>query len=86
MRAVIAPLGADPSGRALDALTPRELEVLALMSEGWSNAAIGGHLFLSERTVETHIGGIFAKLGIEDSPDGNRRVRAILAYLQAPAR
>ncbi|MFJ4164726.1 helix-turn-helix transcriptional regulator [Microbacterium sp. NPDC089698] len=86
VRAVITPLGAEPSGRALDALTPRELEVLALMSEGWSNAAIGAHLFLSERTVETHIGGIFTKLGIEDSPDGNRRVRAILAYLQARTR
>ena len=62
---------------------PRELEVLALMAEGWSNQAIGTRLFLSERTIETHIGGIFAKLHLTDSPDEHRRVRAILTYLDA---
>nr|WP_240978304.1 response regulator transcription factor [Planctomonas sp. JC2975] len=76
-------LGAARSTSVLDALTPRELDVLGLMAEGWSNAAIGARLFLSERTVETHIGSVFAKLGLADSPDGHRRVRAILAYLEA---
>lgn len=78
-------LGAARASSVLDALTPRELDVLTLMAEGWSNAAIGQRLFLSERTVETHTGSIFAKLGLVDSPDENRRVRAILAYLDARA-
>ncbi|MGB4136829.1 MAG: response regulator transcription factor [Microbacterium sp.] len=76
-------LGAARAASVLDALTPRELEVLGRMAEGWSNAAIGARLFLSERTVETHIGSIFAKLSLPDSPDQNRRVQAILAYLEA---
>ncbi|GAA3926034.1 response regulator transcription factor [Microbacterium soli] len=76
-------LGAARADAPVDALTPRELEVLARMAEGWSNAAIGSRLFLSERTVETHIGSIFAKLGLPESPDQNRRVQAILAYLEA---
>jgi DNA-binding NarL/FixJ family response regulator len=76
-------LGAVRSTSVLDALTPREVEVLGLMAEGWSNAAIGQRLFLSERTIETHIGSIFAKLSLPESPDENRRVRAILAYLEA---
>lgn len=76
-------LGAARAGSVLDALTPRELEVLALMAEGWSNQAVASRLFLSERTVETHTGSIFAKLRLHDSPDENRRVRAILAYLDA---
>lgn len=82
---VLRLLGSARAGSTLDALTPRETDVLSLMAEGWSNAAIGVRLFLSERTVETHIGSIFAKLGLPESPDGNRRVRAILAYLEARA-
>lgn len=78
-------LGAARAASVLEALTPRELDVLALMAEGWSNSAIGARLFLSERTVETHIGSVFAKLCLGDSPDGNRRVQAILAYLEARA-
>ncbi|SDR99030.1 DNA-binding response regulator, NarL/FixJ family, contains REC and HTH domains [Agromyces flavus] len=74
-------LGAARATNVLDTLTEREIEVLALMAEGWSNAAVGQHLFLSERTIETHISNIFAKLGLGESRDENRRVRAILAYL-----
>lgn len=76
-------VGAARSSTVLDALTPRELEVLDLMAQGWSNAAIAKRLFLSERTVQTHIGNIFAKLDLPESPDEHRRVRAILAYLEA---
>lgn len=78
-------LGAARASSLLEGLTPRENEVLALMARGWSNAAIAQRLFLSERTVETHISSIFSKLGMIESPDGNRRVRAILTYLDARA-
>jgi DNA-binding NarL/FixJ family response regulator len=67
----------------LDALTPRERDVLTLMAEGRSNHGIGGRLHLSPKTVETHVGVILAKLGIEETPDENRRVRAVLAFLRS---
>jgi len=64
-------------------LTGRERAVLELMAQGWSNAAIAGALQLTERTVETHIGAVFGKLGLPVSSHENRRVRAVLAYLDA---
>ena len=63
-------------------LTPREREILALMAEGRSNQGICRTLWLSPKTVETHIRGAFAKLGIKEAPEDNRRVLAVLAYLQ----
>jgi DNA-binding NarL/FixJ family response regulator len=69
---------ADP----LEELTPREREILALMAEGRSNQGIGRALWLSPKTVETHIRGAFAKLGIREAPEDNRRVLAVLAYLR----
>ncbi|MFJ9868552.1 response regulator [Streptomyces sp. NPDC101165] len=65
-----------------DALTPREHEVLTLMAEGRSNTAVAGTLHISESAVAKHIASIFAKLGIEQSPEDNRRVLAVLAYLR----
>jgi len=62
-------------------LTPREREVLALMAEGRSNAAIAQRLFLSESAVGKHIASIFGKLDLAPSDDDNRRVLAVLAYL-----
>ncbi|MFF3668422.1 response regulator [Microtetraspora malaysiensis] len=73
----------EPIGR----LTPREREVLELMAEGRSNAAIGQRLFLSDSAVGKHTANIFAKLGLAPSDDDNRRVLAVLAFLngkQAP--
>jgi DNA-binding NarL/FixJ family response regulator len=66
----------------LEALTPREREILALMAEGRSNQGICRALWLSPKTVETHIRGAFAKLGIRGAPEDNRRVLAVLAFLQ----
>jgi DNA-binding NarL/FixJ family response regulator len=65
----------------LTALTPREREVLALMAEGRSNAAIAARLFIAEKSVAKHAAGIFARLGLALSDDDNRRVLAVLAYL-----
>jgi DNA-binding NarL/FixJ family response regulator len=64
-------------------LTPREREVLGLMAEGRSNTAVAAALFVTDKAVGKHVGNIFAKLGLPPSDDDNRRVRAVLAYLQA---
>jgi DNA-binding NarL/FixJ family response regulator len=66
----------------IDELTPREREVLALIAEGRSNQGICRALWLSPKTVETHIRGAFAKLGIREAPEDNRRVLAVLTYLR----
>ncbi len=63
-------------------LTDREREVLGLMAEGRSNRAIAADLLLSPKTVEAHIGQIFMKLGLEETPDDHRRVLAVVAYLR----
>jgi DNA-binding NarL/FixJ family response regulator len=67
----------------IDRLTAREREVLALMAEGRTNAGIAGRLFITEKAVNKHIGGIFAKLGLVEDRDDHRRVLAVLAYLNA---
>jgi DNA-binding NarL/FixJ family response regulator len=66
----------------LEELTKRELEVLALMAEGHSNEGICRKLFLSPKTVETHVGHILLKLGIGTDAEQHRRVLAVLAYLR----
>jgi DNA-binding NarL/FixJ family response regulator len=67
----------------LERLTDREREVLGLMAEGLSNAAIAGRLKLSERTVEAVSGQVFDKLGLEPSPGLNRRVMAVLTLVRS---
>src|SRR4051794_37689668 len=69
------------SGSKLDALTPRETEVLGEMAQGKSNAAIAATLFLSERAIEKHTNSIFSKLGLSEEKDLNRRVMAVLLFL-----
>lgn len=67
----------------LDALTPREREVLSAMAEGCTNTAIANRLVVSEGAVEKHVSNIFAKLGLGPSESEHRRVRAVLTYLGA---
>jgi DNA-binding NarL/FixJ family response regulator len=62
-------------------LTPREREVLSLMAEGRSNAAIAARMFVTEKSVSKHTNSIFMRLGLPQSEDDNRRVLAVLAYL-----
>jgi DNA-binding NarL/FixJ family response regulator len=65
----------------LERLTPREREVLSLLAEGRSNAAVAEGLVLSERAVEKHINSIFAKLDLPETRDAHRRVKAVLLFL-----
>jgi DNA-binding NarL/FixJ family response regulator len=65
-------------------LTPRESEILGEMAQGKSNAAIASALRVSERAVEKHTNSIFAKLGLTEEKDLNRRVKAVLLYLSEP--
>jgi DNA-binding NarL/FixJ family response regulator len=71
--------GGDP----LDTLSPRELEVLGLMAEGRSNAAVAARLVLTVGAVEKHVANIFTKLQLPPSSEDHRRVLAVLAYLRA---
>jgi DNA-binding NarL/FixJ family response regulator len=66
----------------LETLTERELAVLALMAEGRSNHAIANRLYMSPKTVETHVGNLFAKLGLLPAAEDHRRVLAVLTYLR----
>ena len=86
---VIDPVVVDELVRArhpksdLEWLTPRETEILAEMAQGKSNGAIAKSLAVSERAVEKHSNAIFAKLGLSEEHDLNRRVKAVLMYLNA---
>ena len=77
-----------PGGRsrtdAVADLSPREREVLALMAEGLSNAAVRGRLYVSEKTLESHVSSIFLKLGLAPCEDEHRRVCAVLLWLRSP--
>jgi len=75
-------LGPGIAGDPLTTLTPREREVLALMAEGRTNVGIARKLWLTERTVESHVGNILAKLGIAGNDEDHRRVLAVLTYLE----
>jgi DNA-binding NarL/FixJ family response regulator len=80
---VVARLVARPRRDSpLQTLTEREQEVLALMAEGRSNQAIAGQLWMSPKTVETHVGSIFSKLGLAPDAGDHRRVLAVLAFLR----
>lgn len=79
---VIATIMARRHDQPLDRLTPREREVLALMAEGRSNAAIAAALFVTEKAVAKHTNSIFTKLDLPVDIDDNRRVLAVLAWLK----
>lgn len=81
-KVVSALLAAQDEG-PLALLSPRELEVLALMAEGLTNSGIASRLFLSARTVEAHVGNLMTKLDLTDSDERHRRVLAVLSYLRA---
>jgi DNA-binding NarL/FixJ family response regulator len=76
-------LGAGRHAHGLAALTPREREVLSLMAEGRSNAGIAATLVISAGVVEKHVASIFAKLGLPPAEGDNRRVLAVLRFLES---
>ncbi|MGK4581798.1 response regulator [Kitasatospora sp. HPMI-4] len=76
-------VGASPSRRTVDGLSPREREVLGLMAEGRSNRAIAAQLVVTERAVEKHVANIFLKLDLPVSAADHRRVLAVLRHLGA---
>ncbi len=75
-------MGRRSSGGPLDALTPRERDVLTAMAEGLTNRAIAERLFVSERAVERHVTSIFDKLDLARVDGGHRRVLSVLAFLE----
>src|SRR5207249_4550625 len=79
---VVSQLLRRDGGGGLASLTEREREILQLMAEGRSNQAICESLFLSPKTVETHVGSIFSKLGLLPAADDHRRVLAVLRFLR----
>ena len=76
-------IGAHRANDPLASLTAREREVLALMAEGRTNVGIARRLWLTDRTVETHVGSILGKLGLANSDEDHRRVLAVLMYLSS---
>ncbi|GAA4634831.1 response regulator transcription factor [Actinoallomurus vinaceus] len=74
-------LGRRRRGDRLESLTPREREVLGLMAEGLSNAAVARKLYVTDGAVEKHISNIFLKLDLQHTDSTHRRVKAVLAYL-----
>jgi DNA-binding NarL/FixJ family response regulator len=76
-------VGASRKRPALEALSPREREVLSLMAQGLSNATIASTLVVSERAVEKHVSNIFLKLDLPPTEVGHRRVLAVLRYLDS---
>jgi DNA-binding NarL/FixJ family response regulator len=76
-------LGRRRRGNPLETISPREREVLALMAEGRSNAAIAAELVVTDGAVEKHVSNIFAKLGLPATASDHRRVLAVLTYLRS---
>lgn len=76
-------IGTTSAHAPMQALTSRERDVLALMAEGHTNAGIARRLWVSERTVETHVANILMKLGLDDTAAGHRRVLAVLTFLES---